>query len=64
MKCLTVEEGTYRAHLQLEDRTLNEGRGCNSTVTALTLNCSCLKELHGWKLRGALGKEGTVTGPN
>ena len=34
-----------RAHLQLEDRTSSEGWGCHPTVTTLTHNCSCLKEI-------------------
>jgi hypothetical protein len=29
----------------------------------LSHNCSCLKELQGWKWRGARGKEGPVIGP-
>jgi hypothetical protein len=33
----------YRAHLQHEDRTSNEGGGHHFTVTTLTHNCSCLK---------------------
>jgi hypothetical protein len=37
--------------------------GCHSTVTLLTHNCSCLKELKGWKWRGAWGEEGPETGP-
>jgi hypothetical protein len=36
-----------------EDRTSSEGWGCHPTVTSLTHNCSCLKELQGWKWRGA-----------
>ena len=56
-------EGTYRAHLQQKDRASSEGWGCHPTVKTLTHNCSCLKELQGWKWRGAWGKEGPVTGP-
>jgi hypothetical protein len=37
--------------------------GCRPTVTSLTHNCSYLKELLGWKWRGAWGKEGPATGP-
>jgi hypothetical protein len=50
--------GTYRAQLQQEDRTSS-----NPIITPLTYNCFCLKELQGWKWRGAWGKEGPVTGP-
>jgi hypothetical protein len=32
-----------------EDRETIEGWGCQSTVTSLIHNCSCLKELQGWK---------------
>jgi hypothetical protein len=39
--------------VQQEDRTSSEGWGCYPTVTTLTHNCSCLKELQGWKWRGA-----------
>ena len=38
------------------------GWGCHPTVKTLTHNCSCLKELHAWKWRGTLGKEGPETG--
>jgi hypothetical protein len=34
------------------------------SVITVTHNCSCLKELQGWKWRGAWGKEGPATGPN
>jgi hypothetical protein len=44
-------EGTYRAHLQQENRTSSEGWGCH--LTSLIHNCSCLKELQRWKWRGA-----------
>jgi hypothetical protein len=47
----------------LKDRTSGEGCGCHPTVTPLTHNCFGLKELQGWKWRGASGKEGPVTGP-
>jgi hypothetical protein len=30
----------------------SEGWGCHPTVKPLTHNCSCLKELQGWKWRG------------
>jgi hypothetical protein len=36
-----------------EDRTSSEGWGCHPTVTPLTHNCFSLKELQGWKWRGA-----------
>jgi hypothetical protein len=36
--------------------------GLISAAVSLTHNCSCLKELQGWKLRGASGKEGSATG--
>ena len=55
--------GTYRAHLQQEDRASNERDQEHLTVTTLTHNCSCLKELQGWKWRGSWGKVGTATGP-
>jgi hypothetical protein len=42
-------------------RTSSEGGGCHPTVTPLTHNCFCLRELQGWKWRGAWGKEGPVT---
>ena len=42
-------EGPYRAHFQQEDRASNEVGGCHPTVKTLTHNCSCLKELQGWK---------------
>jgi len=35
----------------------------NPTVASLTHNCSCLKELQGWRWRGSWGKEGPVIGP-
>jgi hypothetical protein len=57
-------EGTYRAHLQQEDRVSSEGWSCYSTVKTLTHNCSCMKELQGWKWKRAWGKEGPATGPN
>ena len=56
-------EGTYRAHLQQKDRASNEGEGSHPTVTTLTHNCSCLKELQGWKWKGAWGKEDPATDP-
>jgi hypothetical protein len=43
--------------------TTSEGWGCHPTVTSLTHNCSYLKELQGWKWRGAWGKEGPATDP-
>jgi hypothetical protein len=51
LRCNTRQyrEGTYRAYLQQEDRTSSEGWGCLPTVITLTHNCSCLKELQGWK---------------
>jgi hypothetical protein len=36
--------------------------GGHPTLTTLTYNCSCLKELQAWKWRGARGKEGPATG--
>jgi hypothetical protein len=33
---------------QQEDRTSSEGWGCHPTVTSLTHNFFCLKELQGW----------------
>jgi hypothetical protein len=57
-------EETYRAHLQQENRASSEGWGCHPILTSLTHNCSCLKELQGWKQRRAWGKEGPVTDPN
>jgi hypothetical protein len=57
---LQWEEGTYRAHLQQKDRASSEGWGCYPNIKTLTHNCSCLKELHWWKWRGAWGKEGPV----
>jgi hypothetical protein len=36
-----------------EDRASSDGWGCHPTVTSLTHNCSCLKQLQGWKWRGA-----------
>jgi hypothetical protein len=53
---------SWAHHLQQEDRASNEGGG-HPTVTTLTHNCSCLKELQGWKWRGSRGKEGPATGP-
>jgi hypothetical protein len=47
MKCLRVGRGTSRAHLQQEDRTSSEGWGCHPTITPLTNDCLCLKELQG-----------------
>jgi hypothetical protein len=41
-----------RAYLQQEVRAANEGEG-HPAITSLTHNCSCLKELQGWKWRGA-----------
>jgi hypothetical protein len=35
-----------------KERTSSEGRGCHPTVTTLTHNYSCLKELQGWKWKG------------
>jgi hypothetical protein len=55
-------EGTCRVHLQEEDSASNEGGG-HPTVIILANNCSCLKELQGWKCREAWGKEDLVTGP-
>jgi hypothetical protein len=34
-------------------RKADEGWGCHPTVTPLTHNCFCLKEIQGWKWRGA-----------
>jgi hypothetical protein len=34
-------------------RASNEGEGGHPTVTTLTHNCSCMKELQGWKWKGA-----------
>jgi hypothetical protein len=48
---LYSRERELRAHLQQEDRTSSEGWGCHPTVTSLTHNCSCLKELQGWNYR-------------
>jgi hypothetical protein len=56
------ERELYRSHLQLEDRASSEEVGCHSIVTTLTPNCSCLKELQGWKWIGN-GKEVPATGP-
>jgi hypothetical protein len=39
------------------------GMGCHPTVTSVTHNCFCLKELQGWKWRGAWGKESPAIGP-
>ena len=49
----TEEKEFIEPPLQQEDRTSSEGWGCHPTVTTLTHNCSCLKELQGWKWRGA-----------
>jgi hypothetical protein len=54
-------EGTRRVYLQQIDRASSEGSGCHPTIKTLTHNCSCLKELQGWKWRGAWGKGGPVT---
>jgi hypothetical protein len=43
--------------------TSSEGWGCHPTVTSLTHNCFCLKELQGWKWRGPWGKEGPAVVP-
>jgi hypothetical protein len=42
-------EGTYRVHLQQEDRASSEGMGCHPTGTSLTHKCSFLKELRRWQ---------------
>jgi hypothetical protein len=44
---------TGESHLQQKDRASSEGWGYHSTVKTLIHNCSCLKELQGWKWRGA-----------
>jgi hypothetical protein len=46
------EEGTCRAQLQQKNKASSEGWGCHPTVKIPTHNCSCLKELQGWKWRG------------
>jgi hypothetical protein len=61
MKLLSYR--SYRTHLQQEDRASIEGEGCHATVTSMTHNCSCLKELQGWKCGGAWGKVIPATGP-
>ena len=61
--CFQLLAITNNAHLHQEDRASNEGEGNHPTVTTLTHNCSCLKELQGWKWREAWGKEGPATGP-
>jgi hypothetical protein len=49
----------------LENKRKNRASngGGHPPVTPLTHNCSCLKELQGWKWRGTWGKEGPATGP-
>ena len=42
---------TCRSHLHQKARASREEWGCYPTVKTLTHNCSCLKELQGWKLR-------------
>ena len=39
-----------------KDRASSDGWGCHPVVKTLTHNCSCLKELHGWKWRGVWKK--------
>jgi len=49
--------------LQQKDRTSSEEWGWYSTTKTLTHNCSCLKEMQGWKWRRTWGKEGQATEP-
>jgi hypothetical protein len=63
MKCPIVGTGSNRAHLQQEDKTSRERWGSHPTVTSLTHNYSCLKELQGWKWRETWGKEDLIRGP-
>jgi hypothetical protein len=59
MKCPTLGEGTCRAHLQQKDRASR--RDEVAIPQLLTHNCSCLKELQGWKWTRDWRKEGPVT---
>ena len=63
MKSLTVERGNLQSPTSSRKtgHQMREG-GIPQSLT-LTHNCSCLKELQGWKWRGACGKEGPATGP-
>ena len=45
MKHPTVGRGNLYSSSRKEDRASSEGWGCHPTVTSLTHNCSCLKEL-------------------
>ena len=56
-KILTFDEVPDSGERELVEPT-SSGKtghlwGCHPTVTLLTHNCSCLKELKGWKWRGA-----------
>jgi hypothetical protein len=66
-KILTFDEVPDSGERELVEPT-SSGKtghlwGCHPTVTPLTHNCFCLKELQGWKWRGAWGEEGPATSP-
>jgi hypothetical protein len=48
---VTYKSRPMRITPDFSDRALSEGWGCHPTVKTLTQNCSCLKELQGWKWR-------------
>jgi hypothetical protein len=52
----TLDEMLYSGERELieqKDRTSSDGWGCHPTVKSLTHNSSSVKELQGWKWRGA-----------
>jgi hypothetical protein len=67
----TLDEMPYSGERQLLNPTFSRKTGHQvrdgftiPQSKTLTHNCSCLKELQGWKWRRAWGKEGPGTGPN